>query len=88
MCLCLFGNFRSQRSRLSRIGFIQSPKDEILISLKKQRIASKLDSPKPKKSKKFKEMMDKNKRIYLTIVQHSRQEVEAEIKEKNEEVGL
>ena len=54
---------------ISGIGFIQSPKDEILISLKKKRIASKLDLPKPKK---FKEMMDKNERIYLTIVQHSR----------------
>ena len=37
--------------------------------LKKKLIASKLDLPKPKK---FKEMMDKNERIYLTIVQHSR----------------
>ena len=57
---------------LSRIGFIQSPNDEILISQKNKLIASKLDSPKPKK---FKEMMDKNERIYLTIVQHSRQDL-------------
>ena len=51
-----FGNFMNQRSRLSRIGFIQSPKDEILILQKKKLIASKLASPKPKKPKKFKEM--------------------------------
>ena len=54
---------------ISGIGFIQSPKDEILISQKNKLIASKLDSPKPKK---FKDIMDKNERIYLTIVQHSR----------------
>ena len=49
-----FWKFKETK-RLSRIGFIQSPKDKILILLKKKLIASKLDAPKPKK---FKEMMD------------------------------